>query len=140
MPVIATEPKRLSDLVKDEYKPTTGYCRKQVVVNEAAAETYVMGTVLGKITATGKYIRAIETAIDGSEVAAAIFIGVPAGDFGIDGDIPITTDTNVTTLIQGPLIVGLDALVLDATYDNATKIDQAVSELEALGIVVQDQL
>ena len=72
MAIVATDTARLSNLVKHELWPETGYCRKEVTVNEATAKTYAVGTVLGKVTADGKYKIAVQTAVDGSAVAAAI--------------------------------------------------------------------
>ena len=74
MTVISTENQRTSNVLKSEYKPELAYCRLVVTVNEATATTYVPGMVLGKITASGKYLAAVETAVDGSKTAAAIVL------------------------------------------------------------------
>lgn len=126
MTVIAQDTNRFSNLVKHELWPETGYCRKEVVVNEAAAKTYAVGTVLGKVTATGKYKIAVETAVDGSKVAAAIVMS--------DASIAAATDTKVVVLVKGPLEVSKGALVLDATYDNDAKKDAVYASLEAVNI------
>lgn len=52
MTLVATDTPRISNLVKHEHWPETGFCRLAVTVNEAAAKTYKVGTVLGK-TLTG---------------------------------------------------------------------------------------
>ncbi len=126
MTVIATDTARFSNLVKHELWPETGYCRKEVTVNEAAIKTYAVGTVLGKVTATGKYKIAVETAVDGSKVAAALVIA--------DQSIAAATDTKVVVLQKGPAEISKGALVLDATYDNDAKKDAVYSSLEAVGI------
>jgi hypothetical protein len=129
MTVIATDTARFSNLVKQEFWQATGFCRKEVVVHEASAKkTYAVGTVLGKVTATGKYKVAVETATDGSKVAAAVVIS--------DASIGIATDTKIVVLVKGPLELSKGALVLDATYDNDTKKDAAYASLEALNINV----
>jgi hypothetical protein len=128
MTVQFVDTSRFSNLVKHELWPETGYCRKEVVVNEAAIKTYAVGTVLGKVTATGKYKIAVETAVDGSKVAAAVVIG--------DQSIAAATDTKVVVLIKGPAEVSKGALVLDATYDNDVKKDLVYASLEAVGINV----
>ena len=128
MTVIATDTPRFSNLVKHELWPETGYCRKEVTANEAAIKTYAVGTVLGKVTATGKYKIAVETAVDGSKVAAALVLN--------DYSIAAATDTKVLTLIQGPAEISKGALVLDATYDDDTKKNAVYASLEALGINV----
>jgi hypothetical protein len=128
MTVIAQDTNRFSNLVKQELWPATGYCRKEVTVNEAAIKTYAVGTVLGKVTATGKYKVAVETATDGSKVAAALVIA--------DHSIAAATDTKIVVLEKGPAEISKGALVLDATYDNDTKKDAVYASLEALGINV----
>ena len=128
MTVFATEARRLSNVVKKELWPETAYCRMVVTVNEAAAKEYVPGTVLGKVTADGKYKIAVETATDGSEVVDAIVmqeVAVAAG-----------TDTKVLVLIKGPAEVSKFGVLLDASFDNDTKKNAAYAALEAKGINV----
>ena len=124
-----TEAKRLSNVVKQELWPETGYTRLVVTVNDAAA-TLVPGTVLGKVTATGKYKVAVQTADDGSEVADAIVMQEIA--------VPATTDTKVLVLIKGPAIVSKAGLVLDATYNTAGELAAVYAALEAKGIACND--
>lgn len=126
MTVQFTDTARYSNLVKGELWPHTGFCRKEVVINEAAAKTYAVGTVLGKVTATGKYKIAVETAVDGSKVAAAIVIS--------DAAIGAAVDTKLVVLVKGPAEVSIGALVLDATYDNQAKKDAVYASLEAVNI------
>lgn len=130
MALIATENFRLSHVVKQELWPESAYCRLVVTVNEAAAKSYVPGTVLGKVTATGKYKIAVQTAVDGSQTADAIVMGEQA--------IAATTDTNVLVLIKGPAIVSKAGLVLDATYNDDTKKGVVYASLEAKGIQVNN--
>ena len=132
MPVIATDTYRLSHLVKRELWPEDGYTRLVVTVNEAAAKTYAVGTVLGKVTATGKYKIAVETAVDGSKVADAIVIA--------DYAVPATTDTKVLVLVRGPAIVSKAALALDTTYNDDTKKAAVYAALEAKGILVNETI
>ena len=128
MTVQFVDTSRFSNLVKGELWPHTGYCRKEVTVNEAAVKTYAVGTVLGKVTASGKYKIAVETAVDGSKVAAAIVIA--------DHSIAAATDTKIVVLQKGPAEISKGALVLDATYDNDAKKDAVYASLEAVGINV----
>ena len=128
MTVQFVDTSRFSSLVKGELWPHTGFCRKEVTVNEAAIKTYAVGTVLGKVTATGKYKIAVETAVDGSKVAAALVIA--------DQSIAAATDTKVVVLQKGPAEISKGALVLDATYDNDAKKDAVYASLEAVGINV----
>jgi hypothetical protein len=128
MTIVAQDTARLSNLVKHELWPETGYCRKVVTVNEAAEATYAVGTVLGKVTADGKYKIAVQTAIDGSEIADAVVLG--------DYTIAAATDTQVLVLVKGPAEVSQDALVLDATYDQDAEKAAVYAALEAKGINV----
>lgn len=136
MTVIATDSgNRFSNVVKHEYEPSLAYCRELVTVNEAGAESYVVGTVLGLNSTTGKYAISVETAIDGTEDAVAVVIGNSAGE-AKDFDVAATTDTKVLVIARGPVIVSEDALVLDASYDNAAKVAAAYASLASKGIVV----
>ena len=130
MPIIATDTKRLSALVKHEYEPSLGFCRNVVTVNEAAASDYVIGTVLGKITASGKYVAAKETATDGSKVPAAVVLE--------NKSIAAATDTKVLAAVRGQMILSKAEVVLDATYNTDAKKATALAALEALGILVND--
>jgi hypothetical protein len=130
MTVIATEAKRLSNVVKQELWPESGFTRAVVTVNEAAAKSYVPGTVLGKVTADGKYKISVQTATDGSEVVDAIVIG--------EQTIAATTDTKVLVLIKGPAIVSKAGLVLDATHNTAPELAAVYAALEAKGIACND--
>jgi hypothetical protein len=127
MAVIATETHVKGNVIKQELWADLAYCRTGVTVNDTAG-TLAVGTVLGKVTATGKYKRAVQTAVDGSAVAAAIVV------------TPITilgaTDTKVVALTRGPASVSKTGLVLDATYDLDAEKDVVYASLEAVGIQV----
>jgi len=132
MATIGVDTYRLSHLVKRELWPEQGYTRAVVTVNEAAAKTYAVGTVLGKVTASGKYKIAVQTAADGSQTADAIVLG--------DYTVPATTDTKVLVLVRGPAIVSKAALVLDATYDTDAKKAAVYAALEAKGVLVNETI
>lgn len=130
MPVIGTENARLSNVVKKELWPDLAYNRLVVTVNEAAAKSYVPGTVLGKVTATGKYKIAVQTASDGSQTADAIVMQ--------EVSVAASTDTKVLVMVKGPAIVSKTGLVLDATFDLQAEKDAVYAALEAKGIQVND--
>ena len=130
MPIIATDTLRTSNLVKYEFMPSTEHCHDAVVVNEATTKTYAVGTVLGRVTAGGKLKIAVETAVDGSKTPAAIVLD--------DYSIAATTDTTVKVINRGPAGISKGALLLDATYNDATKLATAYAAIEALGIKVLD--
>ena len=125
MAQIATDTPRFSNVVKAEQWPEFGWCRAVVTYNGAAA-TLKVGQVLGKVTATGKYKIAVETAVDGSKVADAIVIQ--------EVTAAATTDTKVLVLINGDALVSKAALILDATYDDDTKKGAVYTSLAAKNI------
>ena len=137
MAVIATDTNRLSNLIKKYDAPNNPELFNDVVVvNQAAQTTLKVGTVLGKVTASGKYVVALETAVDGSKTPAAIYIGDSAG-LAQDLVVPATTDTNVLVLNHGKVVVSKSMLLLDATYNTQAKLDTAYAALEALGILIE---
>lgn len=220
MSVIATDTKRLSNLLKAELWSELGYCREVVTAYEAAAKTYAVGTTLGRVITSGiatatadagntgtgtfgtitvtapakvgkyrvvitaadtnagtfavidpdgiavgtgtvaaayskgglaftisdatdfivgdgftvtvagtyKYKIAVETATDGSKEVMAVVLE--------DKAVAATTDTKLVVLVKGPASVAKGGLVLDATYDDATKKGVVYAALEAKGIQV----
>lgn len=75
---------------------------------------------------SGKYKLAVETATDGSKVAAAIVLE--------DKAVAATTDTKVLCLVKGPAIVSKAGLVLDSTYNLDAEKNAVYAALEAKGI------
>ena len=136
MSVIATDYNHYSNLVKSSDSDRTELFHELVTVNEAAQKSYVVGTVLGKVTATGKYKIAVETAVDGSNAPVAIVVG---DAFGTAAPVTIaaTTDTKVLALARGKVVVSLGALALDASYNDATKKATAYASLKSVGILAE---
>jgi hypothetical protein len=126
----ATENKRFSNTVKAELWPNHAYCREVVVANEATAKEYVIGAVLGMVTATSKYRIVEATASDGSQNAAAVVLE--------DKTVPATTDTRVLVLFRGPAIVSKDALSFGASVDTQPERNAIYAALVAKGIIVAD--
>lgn len=131
MSVIATDTLRFTNVVKKEMWNEVGYCREVVTVNEASVKAYTVGTVLGKVTADGKYKIAVQTAVDGSAVAAGIVLEVKA--------IAAATDTKLVVMTRGPASVSAGGLVLDATYDLTAEKLAVYAAFEAKGIQVLDK-
>jgi hypothetical protein len=129
MTLLYTDTPRFSKVVKQELWAEAGYTRAVITLNGPAA-TLLIGTVLGKVTATGKYKVAIETAVDGSKVADAIVIRETA--------VLNATDTKVLVLIKGPAIVSKTGLILDASYNDDTKKGVVYASLEAKNINVDE--
>lgn len=131
MAVISQSLHTISNVVKHEYGADYAYCKKLVTVNDTAG-TLAIGQVLGKVTADGKFKRAVQTAADGSQTAAAIVASAKT--------IAGTTDTQVLVYFRGPMGVSKNGLVLDATYDTAPKKAAVYAALEALGIQCLDTI
>lgn len=123
MTKVATRDPKLGNLLKYEEGTPVGYCRKVVTVNEAAESEYQIGTLLG-FDGTD-YKISTDGAVDGSEVVAAICIE--------NKTVAATTDTEVVVLFRGPCGVSKGALVLGDRDE-----DEAVAEIEALGIKVME--
>jgi hypothetical protein len=110
MSVIATDTTRFSAVVKEEYKPELGFCRESIVINDVAA-TLKVGTVLGKVTATGKWKVALSAAVDGSQTPAGVYIADGLGQ-SQELVVPAATDTKALILARGPAIVADAGLTL----------------------------
>lgn len=140
MAVFATEGKfsRLSDLVKMSDTPERFEFHTDVVtVNEASGVTYSMGTVLGKVTATGKYVVSKQAASDGSQVPAAVYIGDGKMGAIVDSVITAATDTPVLVINRGKMILAKEALKLDASFASAAQKQAAYDALKAIGLLAE---
>ena len=124
MTVIATEKARLSNLVKYEEGGQNYFSRDEVTV--LSGETVNIGSVLGKVTASGKYVLSDADAVDGSEVAVAVCL---------QNQGTVAADTATIVLVR-EAIVGREALVYDANND-AAEILIAEGELANVGISVR---
>ena len=69
MPVL-TEPPSMGDVLKYEVNPN--YNREVITLLQGMP--YPVGSVLGKITASGKYTLSPATGADGSQVASAVLL------------------------------------------------------------------
>lgn len=127
----ATRGIRLGDLVKEELFKEHGFCRKTVTANEGSAVDYVIGHVLGEVTADGKYKISVKGAADGSESAAAICLE--------NKSIPASTDTDVVVMYRGPSVVADDSLTFDSSYSSAD-IDTAYATFEGNNIKIGERV
>lgn len=87
---------------------------------------YKSGSVLGKITATGKYKLAVVGAVDGSAVAVAVLLN-PAD--------ATSADATGVILARGPAIVSKAALVFDVSVNTVPLTATKYAELTTVGIV-----
>jgi len=99
------------------------------VVTLTSGSSYAIGSVVGKITASGKYKLATATGTDGAETAAGVLL---AAVDATDGD------TAGVIIKRGPAIVSKAVLAYDSSVDDATKTAVKLAELSAIGIVARD--
>lgn len=139
MAVIATDYSHFSNLVKASDSDNTELFLDLVTVNEAAQKSYAVGTVLGKVSATGKYKISVQNAADGSQNAIAVVVG---DSFGTAAPFTVaaTTDTKVLVLARGKVVVSEDALVFDSSYDLAAEKQAAYDSLKTVGILVENTI
>jgi len=100
------------------------------VVTIATGGTYPVlepGTMLGKITATGKYAAHDPAAVDGTETAVAVLWGRADAT---------AADVDAVVLLRGPAIVNGNDLVFTGT-PTAPEITAAHTALAAVGILVR---
>jgi hypothetical protein len=104
------------------------YTRETITVATGTAfATLDPGTVLGKITASGKYAAHDPAAVDGTETAVAVLWG-KADATG--GDVP------AVALVRGPAVVNRYDLVFVGTPSEG-EITSAHAALLAVGILVR---
>jgi len=85
------------------------------------------GTVLGKITASGKYAAHDPAAVDGTETAVAVLWGA--------ADVT-AADATAVALVRGPAVVNGNDLVFAGT-PTAAQITAAHTALDAVGILTR---
>ena len=127
MPVLTMAP-TLGDVLK--YELNANYCRETVTLK--AGTSYALGSVLGKITASGKYrlSPAAQVAGDeGAETAVAVLVE------GVDAS---SGDKTGLVIARGPTIVSKAALVFDASVDQAAEKSAKHAQLATAGIVPRD--
>jgi len=117
-----TQSPTMGDVLK--YSENPNYTNESVTL--LTGTSYKVGSVLGKITASGKYKLAAVGAVDGSAVAVAVLLTATDATAG---------DATGVILARGPAIVSKAALVFDATVNDAPKTATKHAELTAALIV-----
>lgn len=134
MAVIGTRTETMSSVFKDEYEPSTGITREVVTINLAAGATLVQGTVLAKVTATGKYVVQDASALTGAGLeAAGVLIG--ADELTPSVVCATTTDTKALMLARGPAKIVASKLVYGAGTDTDAEKLVVQNALADKGIV-----
>jgi len=121
MPTLTQAPSQ-GDVVKFQINPN--YNNEAVTL--LLGTNYKSGSVLGKITASGKYKLAVVGAVDGSAVAVAVLLN-PA-------DATLADATGII-LARGPAIVSRAALVFDVSVNTVPLTASKYAELTTVGIV-----
>jgi len=124
MPVLTEQPS-MGDVLKYEVNPN--YTREVITLLQGLP--YPVGSVLGKITASGKYTLSPATGADGSQVASAVLL------YAVDATLADATGIVVT---RGPTIVSRAGLAYGATVDDGAKITTKIGQLATVGIIARD--
>jgi len=114
----------MGDLLK--YEDNANYTRESVTL--LAGTNYAIGSVLGIVTASGKYTISPDTGATGEQVAVAVLLEV------VDAT---AADAIGLILARGPAIVSRAQLVFDTTVTTPAKITAKEAQLVAAGIVVR---
>lgn len=118
-----TESNELSDVLKREFDPL--HNREEVTI--ASGNNLKTGMVLGKVSASGKFIPYDDNNADGSQTAAAILLE------DVDAS---AADKKAVVLARGPAVVSDKGLQWAGTVLAAEKIT-AAADLAVLGIVIR---
>jgi hypothetical protein len=116
------------DVLKYELNPN--YSRETVTLKSGTS--YKIGSVLGKITASGKYRLSPAAAVtgdEGAETAVAVLIAA------VDAT---AADKPGIVVARGPAIVSKAALVFDASIDQPAEKTAKHAQLAAAGLVPRD--
>lgn len=127
MPTLTMAP-TLGDLLK--YELNASYCRETVTLKSRTS--YALGSVLGKVTASGKYRLAPATQVvgdEGAETAVAILLEA------VDAT---AADKPGLVAARGPVILSKAALAFDASVDLAAEKTAKHVQLSAVGLVPRD--
>lgn len=121
-----TEGKRHGDVFKREL-PEPLYCRETVTV--ASGNNLAVGTVVARITASGKYQQLAPGGTGGAQTAAGVLAWR-------DVDASAADATGVVT-VRGHVVLSKSALIWPAGITDPQKAT-ALSQLAALGLVARD--
>lgn len=122
---VLTQPPSMGDVLKYEVNPN--YTREIVTLLEGMP--YPVGSVLGKISASGKYKLATSGGTDGAQTAVAVLL------YAVDATL---ADATGIVVARGPSIVSREGLAYDASVDDSAKITTKLGQLAAVGIIPRD--
>jgi hypothetical protein len=130
-----TEAARLGDVIKRELDPN--FSRKRVTLKSGFA-VLAPFTVLGVITASGKWSPYNPTLSDGTEVAAGILLAPAATATGpLPGPVDTTADA-LAIVLRGLAVVSTAHLVWGAGVTTAGHKTAAAAALDARQLILVD--
>lgn len=115
-------PKLLSDLLVREVEPEISRETITVLAGSGTDRVLSMGTVVGKITASGKIVALTPGASDGSQTAWGVVLD--------DVTAPVGTDATGLAFANGPVLLRAEAIVWPAGISDANK-NAAIAALAA---------
>lgn len=139
MTVIATDTNRYSNVIKWLAHPTQSYHFDVVTVNLAAGATLAFGTVLAKVTATGKYLVQDASLASGAGLDNTVIL-IGTDEVNLGATFATTTDKKVLVLARGPAKIAKEQLTFGAGTDTTNEKLAVYADLAAKGILVVDQL
>ena len=124
---VLTQPPSIGNVLKYEVNPN--YTRDTVTL--LIGMPYPAGSVLGKITSSGKYKLATSGGADGAQTALAVLL------YAVDATL---ADATGIVVARGPSIVSRAGLAYDATVNDGAKIATKLGQLAAVGIIARDSV
>lgn len=108
---------------------------------DGATDFVVGDTFTIAVTGTVKYKRVEATATDGSQKAAAIYVGgiTPQTSYN-KSTIAATTNTSVVAIVRGSVLYKKQGLVFGASVDTQAELDAAYAQLEAKGMLSVERI
>lgn len=123
---VLTEPRRDGEFILNEVNGLGNYSRDTIVIASGAGKVQP-GTVLGKVTASGKYVPSPATGSDGSQTGIAINVAY------VDAT---SADVKVAAITRSAEVNG-KILAYEATVNDDTKKAAKATQLAAVGILVR---
>ncbi|MDN2578932.1 head decoration protein [Aquibium sp. ELW1220] len=121
---VLTEPRHPGEFLMSE---ANGQRSRETITIASGAGVIAPGSVLGKITASGKYLVSTIGATDGSQTAAAVSL------YGCDAT---SADQKIAAILRDAEVNG-NILTYHADRDQPAERAAAQADLAAVGIIVR---
>lgn len=123
MPTLTEKPHTAEAVI---YEEGANYSRDMIII-VAGSGIVRANTVLGKITASGKYKPSTATGSDGGQTAVAMNLY----------EVDATSADQKVAAITREAILNVNCLTYDASVDDGTKRAAKATQLAAVGIIVR---